>query len=322
VTWRAGARWALGIALVGALVLALDPAAIATLLGAANLPLVVVGVAGLTSLHLLGAVTWRTLTRRLTGLTLGWSTTVRLYYAAQAMGGFTPANIGSDAYRVIALRGTGDGTRRMALPIVVQRVTSYLAVSLIGAAALIIASRPAGFTVGVTIGALVVSVVALGVASLVTVGPGPLRPVRERLLGPGGPDGRRMATAAASGLVLGLVFHALGVGLTWLLVVAVEPAAISPAALAAVALARLSLLVPITPSGLGIQEAALAGLFIGIGLPAESALAASLLARLSMVLTAVLGAIALAAPAPATAEFEPSATHGRPRRPGPLENQP
>ncbi|MGH2462218.1 MAG: lysylphosphatidylglycerol synthase domain-containing protein [Candidatus Limnocylindria bacterium] len=290
-------RWAMGIAILVALVLTLDAAAIGALLATASLPLVIYAVAGLTALHLLGAATWRVLTRRLVGLQLDWWPTVRLYYAAQALGGFTPANVGSDAYRVIALRGAGESVRRSVLPILVQRATSYLAVSLLGAAALMVASRPAPFTVGVTIGALVLSGVALGVSSLVSVGPGRLRSLRERLLGPGDHDRRQMAVAVGIGMALGLIFHLVGVVLTYLLVLAVEPAAATVAAVAAVAIARVSLLIPLTPSGLGVQEAALALLFIGIGLPAESAIAASLLSRLSLVLTAGIGAAALLLPA-------------------------
>jgi uncharacterized membrane protein YbhN (UPF0104 family) len=182
------------------------------------------------------------------------------------------------------------------LPIVVQRATSYLAVSLIGAAALVVATRPAPFMVGVTIGALVLSTVVIGLGAAIAIGSGRLRSLRGRLLGPDARVRRGLLGALGIGLGLGLVFHLAGVWLTYGLVLAVDPGAASVAAVAAVAIARVSLLIPITPSGLGFQEAALALLFIGIGLPAESALAASLLARLSLVLTGALGAIALLLP--------------------------
>lgn len=311
MTARNLARWGIGIAILVALVLTFDATGIGARLGDVNLPLVMFGVVGLSSLHLLGAATWRTLARRLVGLRLDWWPTVRLYYAAQALGGFTPANIGSDAYRVAVVRGSGEGVRAAVLPIVVQRVTSYLGVSLVGAAALVIASRPTDFAVGVTIGALVLAGVVLGIASLVSVGPGWLRPLRARLLGPGAPERRRLAGAVGIGLALGVLFHAMGVGLTFLVVLSVDPGAASLAALAAVALARVSLLIPLTPSGLGVQEAALALLFVGIGLPAESAIAASLLARLSLVLTAAVGAAALLLPAGYTGIAGGTASAGR-----------
>lgn len=315
-------RWGIGIVILVALVLTLDIGAIGARLAAANPSLVILAVVGLSSLHVLGAAAWRELTRRLVGLRLEWWPTVRLYYAAQALGGFTPANIGSDAYRVIALRESGEGIGNAVLPIVVQRATSYLAVSLIGAAALIVATRPAPFTVGVTIGALTLSTVAIGIGAAIVIGSGRLRSIRERLLGPDQRDRRALLAAIAIGLGLGLTFHLAGVWLTYGLVLAVDPGAASLAAVAAVAIARVSLLIPITPSGLGFQEAALALLFIGIGLPAETALAASLLARLSLVLTGVLGALALLLPAhhaetPLRPEAprRPEVPHRRTRRP-------
>ena len=309
---RTWGRWGIGIAILIALVLSFDPAAIGALLATANAPLVMVGVAGLTALHLLGAATWRVLTRRLAGIELGWWAAARTYYAAQGLGGLTPANVGSDAYRVAALRDAGESVRGATLPILVQRATSYLAVSLLGAFALLLASRPAAFTVGIVIGALALSTAVLGIASLVIAGPGPLRPLRARLLGPNDNQRPGMTGAIGIGLGLGLVFHAVAIGLTYLLVLAVEPDAATVAALAAVAVARVSLLVPLTPSGLGIQEAALAALFVGIGLPAESAIAASLVARLSLVLTALIGAGAMVLPTRRTAS-----TTGRPSNPVP-----
>ncbi|HLA65369.1 MAG TPA: lysylphosphatidylglycerol synthase domain-containing protein, partial [Candidatus Saccharimonadales bacterium] len=55
------------------------------------------------------------------------------------------------------------------------------------------------------------------------------------------------------------------------------------------AVARLSILIPFSPSGLGFQEGALAMLFVGIGLPADVALAAALLNRIALVMTTLLG---------------------------------
>jgi uncharacterized protein (TIRG00374 family) len=292
-------RWGIGFAIVAALVLTLDPSAILAQLATANLALVTVGVLGLTAIHLVGAVTWRDLTRRLAEVTLAWPEAVRTFYAAQAIGGLTPANLGSDAYRVMALRRPAAGAARAALPILVQRATSYLALSLLAALALLVASRPAGFTVGVTLAALTASAVGVALLSLASTGTGRLRHLRDRFIGAAEIGRAALIGSVLVGITLGLVFHAGALLLTWGIAVAVEPAAATLAALAAVALARLTLVVPITPSGLGVQEAAMTGLFVAIGLPAEAALAAALLARLSLLLTAVIGAVALARPRPA-----------------------
>jgi uncharacterized protein (TIRG00374 family) len=57
--------------------------------------------------------------------------------------------------------------------------------------------------------------------------------------------------------------------------------------------ARLALAVPLLPSGLGVQEGMLGLLFVGLGMPPDTALAAMLLARTSLVLTTALGAMLL-----------------------------
>lgn len=280
------AGWAIGAGLVVVLLLTLDTATIARLLADANLPLVVIAVTGLTAAHLIGAATWRSLARRLSGQRLTWRSAVPLYYAAQAVGGLTPANVGNDTYRVVALRKSGQGTERAAAPIVVQRATSYLALGLLGMAALLGLTRPAGFPAAA--GAALVVLAACAIVLTVFVWRSPAWSFV--------PDRRAFADSVGIGLGLGLVFHLVGIGLSFLLIVAVDPDAVALVGpvLACVALARATLLVPITPSGLGIQEAALAFLLSGLGIPPEIALAASLLGRLGLVLTTVVGAIFLA----------------------------
>jgi len=283
---RQVAGWALGAGLVVVLLLSLDTAAIGSLLAHANLPLVVFAVTGLTAAHLVGAATWRSLADRLSGIRLAWRSAVPLYYAAQAVGGLTPANIGNDTYRVVALRRSGHGTEGAAAPIVVQRATSYLALGLLGMGALLALTRPAGLPTALGAAFVVLASCAAVTAIVVWRSPG------WSFV----PDRRAFADAVGIGLGLGLVFHLAGICLSYLLIVAVDPAAAATAGpvLASVALARATLLVPLTPSGLGIQEAALAFLLSGLGIPPETALAASLLGRLGLVLTTVVGAICLA----------------------------
>lgn len=72
-----------------------------------------------------------------------------------------------------------------------------------------------------------------------------------------------------------------------------DPAATGPAVLAAITIARLSLAVPILPSGLGANEAILALLFAGLSLSPQTALAALLLGRVALVLTTALGTVLL-----------------------------
>jgi uncharacterized protein (TIRG00374 family) len=79
--------------------------------------------------------------------------------------------------------------------------------------------------------------------------------------------------------------------------------------------ARLALTVPISPSGLGFQEGALSVLFVGLGLPAETALAALLLSRVSLLATTVIGAAAMALDSPGAGRLAPLRDAAQPNRP-------
>ena len=103
-----------------------------------------------------------------------------------------------------------------------------------------------------------------------------------------------MTSIVRDGLGLALIFHALSIGLAAALVTAVDPGAgIGLPVLGAIAIARLSLAVPISPNGIGLQEGLLGLLFVQLGMAPEVALAASLLNRLALVATAALGWIAI-----------------------------
>jgi uncharacterized protein (TIRG00374 family) len=92
------------------------------------------------------------------------------------------------------------------------------------------------------------------------------------------------------GVSLALVFHLGSIAMVYLLVVALGGAVDAGPVIASIALARLSILIPLSPSGLGFQEAALSVLFLQIGLTAELALATALLNRLALLGTMALGA--------------------------------
>jgi uncharacterized membrane protein YbhN (UPF0104 family) len=282
----------------------------------------------LIAIHILGALTWRDLARRLSAIRLGLGETIRRYYIAQAIGALTPANLGADAYRLIAADGV-DGRydwRQMLRPVVVQRITSSIALAGLGLAAF--ALLPAG---GMANGAALAILVLAGASSALLLAlqggrfarwfrlprqPGTVEP-NSAASDPttAGQAGRRARIeAVAVGLGLGLGFHAGGVLLSYVLVLSVGVAGPPLLVLACLVVARLSILIPISPSGLGIQEGALSILFLSIGLPAETALAASLLNRLALVATTLLGAaLMLLAARPAS---DRSARRLRTRAPG------
>lgn len=292
-------RWALGIGLVAFLLTRFDPGEVGRTLAGAQLRLAVPAIVGLVAVHMLGAATWRLLALRLGRHRLGWWRTVRIYYIAQGLGSLTPANLGSDAYRAVAVAGESARWRDGLLPIVVQRITASAALALLGVVAA--AWLPGGSDLEpVVAGAAAVLVLGSSMAVLLLRRPGrgeARGPVRGTGPGTGAaspaPRRRDLARAGGLGLALGLAFHAVSIGLSFALVASLGPVPDVPAVLAALAVARLSILVPISPSGLGIQEGALSLLFLRIGLPAEVALAAALLNRLALLLTTALGSLLL-----------------------------
>lgn len=242
--------------------------------------IVVVAIIVLTSVHLVAALNWRTIVARLGGVPLTRRSAIRAYYASQALGGITPGNLGGDAYRVVAVRSAGGDWAGAALGVLVQRATSFAALALLGLVAL--AALPNVLDIA---GPLIAS--AVGLAVVLTI-PGLL--VLRRRRGVTGTAGRpALAAATLIGLAGGAAFHAIAIAASYALVIAVDPSALGLGILAAVTLARLSLAVPIAPSGIGVQEGALAGLFILLGASPESAVAASLLGRLALITTTAIG---------------------------------
>ena len=234
------------------------------------------------------------------GLKLSWGAALRVHYAAQALGSVTPGNLGSDIHRATVVRQAGHGWSAAIEPIVVQRATSYLALSLLAGIGLVIVSRTDELSrVIVLIGAGVAGLLMLTSWQLLRpIGPfrGLHAWLRRRVDGGAsepGPDPDEATHATWSvlliGLSTGLIFHAGSVALTWLLVVAIDPQTPVWPVLGAIAIARLSLAVPLTPNGLGVQEGTLAALLTAMQVSAQPALAAMLLARLSTVLLAAIG---------------------------------
>lgn len=293
-------RLALGVGLLGVVLVTFDPGEVVARLSGANVWLVLPAVVGLTAMHALAAAGWRAILALVGGVELPWRRALSLYYAAQAIGGITPANLGSDIHRVASLRGNGQRWQAAVAAVVIQRVTSYLALSALSLAGLVLLARWTEVATGIVVAGLAFSCAVVLAAWILLYPPAPLRGVHARLFsligGPGDESGTpaaRLGSATLLGIGLGMAFHAGSIGLTWLLVLAVDPGAPGALVLAALAVARLGMAVPLLPSGLGVQEGVLGLLFLGLGLPPDTALAAMLLARISLLLTTALGALLL-----------------------------
>ena len=294
------ARWALGIGALGLVVVGLNGGETVARMASADGALVVAGVLGLTAVHALGAAAWSILCRQLGELRMDWATGLRVYYAAQALGGITPANVGGDAYRIVAVRSTGLGWGAAVAPVVVQRASSYLALTLLALPALAWLTASSRLPTPILAGGIVLCGLAAGLAIALLVAPTRLAELGARLprnraqrnaAVPHDPDrfARPPIASVALATGLGLAFHLVSVLLTALLVAAVDPSATGLSVLAAITVARLSIAVPVLPSGLGANEAVLAVIFAGLALSPQTALAALLLGRVALVLTTVLG---------------------------------
>jgi uncharacterized membrane protein YbhN (UPF0104 family) len=284
-------RWFVAIGLVAIVLTRFDVGAVATRISAANLLLAVPAIGGLVAIHLVGAVAWRRLLEEFGGIRTDWRSAVRLYYAAQAVGSITPGNLGADVYRIAAV--DAPSTRRAAaVPILLQRVTSTAAMVLLGAAGLVtLGSRE--LVQRSFVDALPLVVAAVSIATVV-VATGALW-FRAELLAAWAQGREHLAGLLRNGLGLGLLFHAASIGLGWVLVAAIDPgtASRSGEVLAILAVARLSVVLPLSPAGLGVQEAAVGVLFAQVGLDPQVALAAILLNRVALLVVVVLGAAGL-----------------------------
>jgi uncharacterized membrane protein YbhN (UPF0104 family) len=299
------ARWAVALVFVGVLASFVDLGAIGQRLAGTDLRLAVPAIVGLVLVHVVAAMAWRRLLRALAGVSLGWITTLRVYYTAQVFGTVTPANLGADVYRVLAV-GAEASRAQLAQPVIVQRLTSVAAIVCLGVAggiALPIPSLRPFLVVAAIVGAIAAAT-SVAIVGRVAVG-GWIDRLARRLGWNGAQawSASALRSAARDGFFLGVVFHAISLLLGLALVRAVDPEAASQpgVVLGALAVARLSLAVPISPNGIGIQEGLLTVLFVQLGLPADTALAAALLNRLGFLLTAAVGAAALVSPGAARA---------------------
>ena len=287
----AALRWFAAIGLVAIVLTRFDLNVVAAKIGAANLLLAAPAIGGLVAIHLVGALAWRRLLQEFAGIRADWRSAVRVYYAAQAVGSITPGNVGADLYRVATADGSAS-RRAAAVPIVLQRIASTAAMVALGACGLAVLAS--GELVQRSLaGALPWLVVGVAIAAM-ALAAAALR-FRPRLRASWGLVREHSTSLLRDGFGLGLLFHAASIGLGWALVAAVDPATASRSGevLAILAVARLSVVLPLSPAGLGVQEAAVGVLFVQAGLDPQAALAAMLLNRVALLVVVILGAAAL-----------------------------
>lgn len=292
-------RLLFGAAILVLVLVALDPSRVALAVGTADARLVILGVLGLTGMHGVAAAGWRWMIAQRTGVRLPWRFALRAHYAAQALGSVTPANLGSDLHRAAALRREGLGWSAAVEPIVAQRATSYLGLSLLAVTGMVILSSTSELSRVIVLIGIAVGILLVAASWLLLMPAGPLRGATDWLrrrvegsavdAGGGRPEVGPSLPLILGGTLNGLLFHAGSIALTWMLVYAVDPQTSVWPMVGAIAVARLSLAVPLSPNGLGVQEGTLAALVTAMHLAPQPVLAAMLLARLSTILLAAVG---------------------------------
>ncbi len=279
-------RWGLAAVVLVVLLLTLDIDSMGSHLRSVQWWIAAPAILALTLLHIVAALTWRHLARMLGDMEMSRGFAVRAFYISHALGSITPGNLGGDAYRVHALNGRGTGWQQAAVPIVAQRLTSYVSLALLGVIATLVI--PVSFAFRAML--LLIPAAALLVVAATWAF------VRFRknsaLLGSFAPGAAETSTfwrAFMTGSALGLAFHGLAVLAGFVLLTSVTRDPEVVAALAAISIARVASVLPITPSGIGVQEAGLALLLPLAGVEAEAAVTFAALSRLAFVLTSIAG---------------------------------
>ncbi|MFN2483788.1 MAG: lysylphosphatidylglycerol synthase transmembrane domain-containing protein [Candidatus Limnocylindria bacterium] len=289
-------RLTAGGGLLALVVAGVDADVVSETLVRADVRLVAPGVLGLVAMHAVTAAGWRAVVAAGTPARLRMRDALRVHYAAQALGAVTPGNIGGDVFRVTAMRTAGHLWTTSVGPVVVQRATSYGALALLSLAGMALLGH-AGLGPTIVLVGMAVSTCLAATAWLLLAPPVALRRIAARLARSVGVGpvtflddaAPRWGRAALIGLLNGLAFHAGSVVLTWLVLVGVDRSMATTPVLAALVVARLTLAVPISPSGIGFQEGALVALLSGVAVPTQPAVAGMLLARLAMVVTTLVG---------------------------------
>lgn len=281
------ARLALGLALVVAVMVYYDAGAAVEEIGSTWWWLALPAILGLVVVHVFGAESWRLLTRAVAGVPLGRRRAIHAYYASVALGFLTPGAIGADAYRARTVAAPGGGMPRAVAATVLHRGASYVSLAILGSVAAFLVPVSAAARLGIVAIPVLASAAGL-VAWLVE------RRLARGLAGTRQSWANTMFPAAAfTG-----IFHALAIGLSCLLVLAVAHGVDVVPVLASLTVARVAASLPLTPAGLGLQEGALALLLPAAGVSPEAAVAVAALSRVATVVLIGVGALAMFATTP------------------------
>jgi glycosyltransferase 2 family protein len=301
---------------VGGLIYLSRPTHVASQLRGVDWLLAVPALLGLIASHLLQVQTWRLLSQRMCNHRLPPVRAAMAYFAGQAFGSFTPGNIGGDVYRASVLRNESGGWRPAAAPILAQRLASYG--SLLLMAGVVGWLRLASLVSVAGLVALTAATVLFGSLAIKAASESILPRLRRMLFADIAErkSFAKLALDYSPSLLLSVLFHVTGVVLSYVLLLSLGQTPPLFPTLGVLVLVRVATLMPITPFGLGVQEGSLVLLLPMLGVSADAALALSVLSRLSMLGTVMLGitaflatrvrAVSTSAPTQDTQSFAPN----------------
>lgn len=258
-------------------------------------------LAGYLGTHLLGVGKWRLMVNS-AGAALNYLQAARCYSAGLFGSLFLPSLIGGDLVRVTLAMRYGKTRAGVLLGSVLDRIIDFIGLALLAATGALLvpgALQPASRRVFYGFGAAAAASFAVLIAALWAI---PIRRLsfrmRRRIVGlrRAARSMRRKPGASALALTIALIAQLSFISLSIVLAEACGLRLAFRAWLFAWPLAKLSAALPVTQGGIGVREAALAGLLVPFGAPPAITVAAGLAWEAIVVMGALLaGAFALVA---------------------------
>jgi uncharacterized protein (TIRG00374 family) len=282
----------LSTALLVFLVRSVDVGESLRLLPRVQLPLLLLGVAINWSALLLQGLRWQVLLRPFR-LRCGVRTLTALVLVGVYYGNFLPGGISGDAARTFGLTRRLGNRVPIAASVTVDRLLGAQSLSLIACAALLLA--PSGHVTFVSAGFVALALtglIVLLVSGLVTRLAGRIVPLRvlSRFTDVCVAYSHALATLGRA-LGVSLAFHLLVVASLYLYALSLGIVAPPMAFLSSLTLTLLASLLPLSFSGIGVQDAGLIVLLGDVGVSPAAALSLSLLMHLTRISFAVVGCL-------------------------------
>lgn len=298
-------KGAVGLALIGVLLHRADPAAVWRTMGSAGGAALAAGVMGYVMATVFEVLKLHVALGAVRPLVF----TARLVFAGLFCNTFLPANVGGDAYRILALKGRGDTLGEAVLPVLLDRTVGVTVLFAAGAATAVarggdwtarLAARWEGAGPRVEWVAGIGVALVLGAALLLALAPG----LRARF-------GGRLRTLAGElrsawgrvrpatfGLLFGgaLAFHAGRVTGIWFFLRAFDVQVPWPDVVTVLAAVALASSIPLSIGALGVREGALTAMLVLLGVAPPVALAVALLNLGVLWTKALIGGVWLLTP--------------------------